>query len=297
MAEMFQHHEWLLAPAVGTFLVATFTARSAMRRGLDAAALALSAVVLSMLASIAAGLIHSPASLLKQLGQPATIVLAIVGGVAGGAGMSANFIALRQGATGPVTTITSLSILVPIGLAFLGGWDDSPFTASRLAGVILALVGTTIIHIGRGPQLENERFHWSGLAVAAMLCYGVSQAAQKYVTVVDPLPGSEPRYGFMAAYCFAATLVLLAYLQKVRRPVQLRAWSFALPLAAASFIQFLCMLVLLQHVETALVYITFTGGGALLVLLISTLVLGEQYRPFVWTGCLLVIAGIVLVRL
>lgn len=294
---MFQYHEWLLAPAVGTFLVSTFVARAAMLRGLNAATLTLFAMVLSMLASTAAGMIHAPAGLLEQLRQPAVVVVAIVGGGAGGAGMCANLIALRQGATGPVTTIASLSILVPIGLAFLFGWDDGPFTVYRLAGVILAVSGTTIIHFGRAPPLENERFHWSGLAIGAMLGYGVSQAAQKYVTVIDPLPGGEPRYGFMAAYYLAATLALLAYSCKTRRAVQWRSWSFALGLAAASFAQFLCMLVLLQHVGTALVYITFTGGGTILVLLVSTLILGERYRPFVWAGCLLGIAGIVLVRL
>jgi multidrug transporter EmrE-like cation transporter len=56
------------------------------------------------------------------------------------------------------------------------------------------------------------------------------------------------------------------------------------------------MLVLLQHLSTTLVYITFTGGGIVLITLVSTLLLGERYRPAVWAGCLLGIAGIVLMR-
>lgn len=294
---MIQPYEWLLIPAVGTFLVATFGARAAMQRRFDAAGLALFSTVLTLIASTAAALLLAPCDSLDQLRRPAAIIIAMVGGIGGGAGTCFTYVALRQKATGPVTTIVSMSILVPIVLAFLGGWDSAASTGWNLLGVILAIAGTSVIHLGRTADRADERFHWSGLALAAMLCFGVSQAAQKYITVVDPLPAGQPRYGFMVVYNLTASLALLAYLLKAGQRFQWRAWPFGLALAAASFFQFVCMLVLLQHVNTALVYITFTGGGIILVLLISTLMLGERYRPIVWVGCILGIAGIVLVRI
>jgi drug/metabolite transporter (DMT)-like permease len=288
-------YELLLLPAVGTALLVTFAARGAMLKGFQAAPLGLFAMGVCFLATgAAAALFASPQSFAETWG-PDTVWVPLVGGLAGAVGVCFSYTALRQRATGPVTTISQMSVLWPVGLSLLAGWDARPGLV-RLLGAVLTLSGIAVINMGKSPRPEGERFHWIGLAVGAMVCFGVSQSAQKYITVLHPQPSSEPRYVFMATYYFACALALLAYTFLVGKRLQPRAWPYAACLSAGSIIQFACMLVLLQHLSTTLVYITFTGGGIVLITLVSTLLLGERYRPAVWAGCLLGIAGIVLMR-
>jgi hypothetical protein len=115
--------EWLLIPAVGTFLVATFCSRAAMRRGFEAVPLALLTMTISFLLTLGAALLLAPSGWLAEARQPGTIWIAAGGGTAGGVGLCLIYAALRHRATGPVATLGSMSILVPIAYGLILGWD------------------------------------------------------------------------------------------------------------------------------------------------------------------------------
>lgn len=287
--------EWLLIPAVGTFLVATFVPRAAVRRGFQAAPLALLAMVVALVGVTAMGLVAAPGRMIDELLRFDVLAVAILGGIGGGLGICCVYTALRQRATGPVITVSSMSILIPIGVAVTLGWDPVP-AWWNLVGVALTVAGTAMIHLGKSERPEGERYHWLPLALGAVACSGVSQTAQKYIGVLHPMPAGTARYGFMVAYYVGAVIVVAGFLAWTRQPVQWRVWPFALPQGLNSSSQFLCMLALLQGMNTSVVYITFTGGGIVLVMLISALLLRERYRAPVWIGCVLGVAGIVLVR-
>ncbi|MCX5660875.1 MAG: DMT family transporter [Planctomycetota bacterium] len=289
-------YEWLFIPAIASFLVATFVPLAAVRRQIQPAPLALLAMLLALLLTFVMGMIAAPRETISQLTDPRLIAVAVVGGAGGGLGLCFVFTALRQRATGPVITISSMSILLPIALGVSLGWDAPPPWWGSL-GIALTLAGTALIHLGKSARPEGERFHWLPLALGALACFGVSQTAQKYVGVLLPEAGMTQRFGFMLAYYIAAVLVLGAFLRWLGQSINWRAWPFATGQALSSCVQFLSMLALLQHLRTAVVYISFTGGGIVLVLLISALVLRERYKPIVWLGCALGVAGIVLVRL
>ena len=221
----------------------------------------------------------------------------------GSIGLCFIYTALRQRATGPVVTLSSMSILVPILFALALGWDV-PLGPVQALGSILTIIGTIAIHAGRSSRPEGERYHWIGLAIGALLCFGFSQAAQKYITVIHPNKETlsvqvalANRYVFMATYYLAGGLALFLYLLSTRQSLQRRALPYAFLLSLSSVCQFICMLTLLQHVSTARVYITFSGGGSILILFASAWLLHERYSSKVWIGCLLGITGIVLMRL
>lgn len=287
--------EWLLIPAVGTFLVATFVPRAAVSRGFHAAPLALLAMVVALIGVTVLGVVAAPGRMIDELARLDVLAVALAGGVGGGLGLCCVYTALRQKATGPVITVSSMSILIPIGITVALRWDTLP-AWWNLAGVALTVTGTIMIHLGKSERPQGERFHWLPLALGAVVCSGVSQTAQKYIGVLHPLAPGTARYGFMAAYYVFATLIVAGFLLWNRQPMQWRVWSFALPQGFNSSVQFLCMLALLQGMNTSVVYITFTGGGIVLVMLISALLLRERYRTLVWIGCALGVAGIVLVR-
>lgn len=296
-------YEWLLIPSIATSLVATFVPRAAVQRGLQSPALACWAMSISFLITAVLAAVFSPRSAYAETLQPATLWIAVIGGTAGSAGICFIYAALRQRATGPVVTIASMSILVPILFAMILKWDV-PMGPSQILGSLLTIIGTIAIHAGRSARPEGERHHWIWLAIGALLCFGFSQAAQKYITVVHPTQDAIPaqaalagRYVFMAAYYLAGGLVLFLYLFSIRQPLQRRALPYACWISLSSVCQFICMLLLLQHVSTAKVYITFSGGGSILILFVSTWLLRERYKPLVWIGCLLGITGIVLMRL
>src|ERR1051325_7758106 len=289
---MSARYEWMLLPAVGTFLFGTFTSRAAVQRGLQVAPLALLTMSFSLVLTILLALCLAPRALFQQWQADSTVV-ALVGGAAGGIGLCFSFTALRQRATGPVTTISAMSIVVPIALGLIAGWDAAPGLTKGI-GAALTLAGTVTINIGKSPRPEGERFHWIGLALGALLCFGISQASQKYITVIHPQQGHDARYGFMASYYIAASVTLAIYVLTRSQKVSARHLPYAFCLGINSLVQFVSMLMLLQHVSTAVVYITFTGGGIILVLLVSSLVLEERYKPAVWLGCILGAAGIVL---
>lgn len=289
-------YEWVFIPAIATFLTATFVPLAAVRRGFQAAPLALLAMLISLLAMTTLGMLAAPDATLAELSSPAVLAVALVGGAGGGLGLCCVFTALRQRATGPVTTVSSMSILVPIAMGLALKWDARP-PWWNFMGIALTIAGTLMIHLGKSPRPEGERFHWLPLALGAVVCFGVSQTAQKYIGVLRPQVHAAPRFGFVIAYYVAAVLTLGVFLLTSKQRIAWRAWPFAAGQAATSSTQFICMLVLLQHLRTSLVYITFTGGGLVLVLLISAIVLRERYKPIVWAGCALGLAGIVLVRL
>ncbi|MBI3985567.1 MAG: DMT family transporter [Lentisphaerae bacterium] len=293
---IFHNAEWLLIVAVGTALSATFTARAAMKRGFTPAPLALMTMTQSFLfVVVLTGLMAAPGTVARTFAFD-SMGVALVGGMVGALGLCCSYPALRQASTGPASTVMSMSVLVPIVAGLLAGWDP-PLSRIKWVGCVLTLVATAAIHLGKSARAAGERYHWVWLATGAMLCFGVSQAAQKFITVLHPLTGGEPRYLFMATYYFACMPTLLVYIKLKGLRLEWRAWPYAMGLALSSFVQFLTMLVLLQHVSTALVYITFNGGSIVLILLVSAFMLGERYRPLVWIGSILGIVGIVLMRL
>jgi drug/metabolite transporter (DMT)-like permease len=289
-------YELLLIPAAGTYVGATFLARAAGLRGVRSAPLALLAMGTSLLVACGALVAAAGGAPLRKLYLPGMLWVALPGGFAGALGLCCSFMALRQRATGPVSVVSSMSVLVPIGMALALGWDAA-LGPARVAGALLAVGGLTLINLARGARVEGFRFHWLPLALGAMLAFGISQTAQKYITVLYPDLGPRSRLVFMAVYYAVCTVTLAAYLLCVREGVERRAVPFAAGLALCSFVQFGCMLILLQHVPTARVYITFTGGGNIAVLLVSAGLLKERYSALAWLGCLAGVAGIVLLRL
>lgn len=286
---------WLLIPAVATAPAIVFVSRAAVMRGHDVASLMLLAHLLSAvtmgLAAAAAGNGYEARLMLT----PARLWIPLVCGLASVSGSCLNFTALRQCATGPVTTITSLSIAWPMLCAFLF-WGDRP-GAWQWLGMALAAGGVVAMNLGKSGKPAAERYHWLALAVAAMVGYGVSQTLQKYVTVLAPLPGGQPRFTFMALTYAASAMGMAAYLQVIGRAWDRAVWPYACLLALGSMVQFVCLLPLLEHLPVFIVYLTFTGGSLAATILISTVFLRERYRWLVWIGCAVCLAGIVLMRL
>lgn len=288
-------YEWLLIPAIGTFQVATFIPRAAVARGFHPAPLAFLAMCISLAFVSALGFAIDPARTVEQLTQPDSLLIALAGGGGGGLGLCCVYTALKQRATGPVITVASMSILLPISLGVALHWDQAP-RWWNYAGVALSLIGTLLINLGKAKPVEGERFDWVFLALGAVVCSGISQTAQKYIGVCHPLPPGTARYGFMIAYYLAAVLVLSLFLAWLRQPITWRVWPYAAGQGLNSCAQFVCMLMLLQHVNTAVVLVTFTGCGIVLVMLLSAAVLRERYRPLVWIGCAISIVGLVTVH-
>ena len=114
---------------------------------------------------------------------------------------------------------------------------------------------------------------------------------------VAPLPGGGPLFMFMALTYAASASGMAIYLRVIGRPLDRAVWPYSLAVALGSMAQFVCMMPLLEHVPVFIVYLTFTGGGLALVILISTLFLRERYKRMVWAGCAVCLAGVLLMRL
>src|SRR5262245_1135740 len=138
------HYEWLLLPAIATALVATFAPRAAMSRGFEPAPLAFLAMLFSFALATTIGVIFAPHQVIEQLARRASLLTALGGGAAGGAGLCFMYAALRQRATGPVITLASMSILIPILLGYACRWDDPPGIWNIL-GIVLTLAGIAAI--------------------------------------------------------------------------------------------------------------------------------------------------------
>jgi uncharacterized membrane protein len=94
-----------------------------MRRGYEAVPLAALTMSISFVLTLGAACLFAPSGWMAEARQPGTIWIAVGGGTAGGAGLCLIYAALRQRATGPVATLGSMSILVPIAFGLILGWD------------------------------------------------------------------------------------------------------------------------------------------------------------------------------
>lgn len=292
------NYEWLLIPAVGTSLVITFAARGAVNRGFEALPLATFSNGVSLLVMSVAALLFAPREDFSNILAPANVWIAVGGGAASGLGMALTWAALRQKVTGPVLAITSLSPLVPVFLAVALGWNAA-LTFTQMLGAGVALGAIVAIHLGKSPKPPDVKHHWLWLSLIALPLTGLSQTSQRYITVLFPVHAGEPprpRWVFMAAVYVGCVAVCAGGAMVLKQKFDRRALPWAMAISLGSMAQFLCMMPLLEHVHPAIVYIAFSGGGIVLITLVSSAVLGEKYSKVVWLGVIAAAVGIVLTR-
>ena len=102
--------------------------------------------------------------------------------VLGLVGMLCFYSALAIGPMGLVSPLVSLSVIVPVAVALLGG--EIP-TALQTLGIIAAIGG---ILLASGPELSGaESMRPLLLALVAMLCFGGMFVTMAHGSAVDPL--------------------------------------------------------------------------------------------------------------
>lgn len=132
---------------------------------------------------------------------------------------------------------------------------------------------------------------WSTLAVLVMFLSGAAMTGMKYIHVAAP---AMPNAFCLAFFFLAGALAVAVPIAARRRRVRVDVFLPGLCSAVILIAQLYAMVAALRTLDAPLVFLSVFGGGPVLVVIISTSVLGERYPPVVWAATVAGIAGICL---
>lgn len=283
----------LLIPAVLTVPGFALAGRIAGRRAIDPLWLALLTFSLAVLpVAAAAAWVHPPSTLAPFL-TPRVLWIPLLAGVASGVGTWLYYAAVATGPVGPVATICGMQLLVPI-LVFTLFFRER-LTVSQGVGAGLAFVAMTLINLGERKERSGAALTWASLSLLVLMLGGVSLTAMKYVHVAAP---DMPDMLYLCVV-YAAAAAVAATLVAARGPAPLTGSTVVLGATGAvlTIVQLYCMVAALRTLPSTLVYLSVFGGGPILVVLMSALLLHERYGLRVWTATVAGICGICMLLL
>jgi drug/metabolite transporter (DMT)-like permease len=220
------------------------------------------------------------------------VVWGLVGGVFGVVGLGFLYEALSVGRMGVVSPIAALSVLVPMGVGFVGRGDRP--TALQIVGVILALVGAVLAASTEDGPGEGRRVAagvWLAIAAAVTLgMFLVSMANSAHA-------GANAAWPALLVRLMSVPLIWLAVVVR-RSSVDLRMGRRDVGLLAGVGV--------LDNLANVLVVAATTLGLLSLVsavvalipvatVLLARMVLHEHLHRWQSVGVVLAIAGVVMI--
>lgn len=211
---------------------------------------------------------------------------AIMAGVCGPIGLGLFYTALSIGTVGVVSPISALNAIIPVGLAVAAGEQPAPM---QIAGIILGIGGAVL---ASGPDLRGGDAHkaraiWLSLGTAA--AFGLAVHAMARGSQYSPLATMTGMRatGVTLLVCLALILRRTGGVRRSDLP-----GLFALGAGDIS-----ANLLLGTAVTMGLVSVTVVLGSLypLVTAALAAVVLKERLTPVQYAGCLVAVAGVVLI--
>jgi drug/metabolite transporter (DMT)-like permease len=206
-----------------------------------------------------------------------------------------NFVALtaaRHIPVGIIVLLISLGPLITYGVALLAGLER--FSARRVAGIVVGLLGTAMILVPRSSLPSPEAVPWVLFALITPLCYGVSNV---YLGVARPRDVPSLALGGAMQVGAGAALLPLALAvgaMHVPLPPQTNAEIANLAHIAVSSFGALMFFELMRMrgpvIASQVGYVVCLSG-----VFWGKLFFGEQHSLWVWAAMLTIFAGLALV--